>query len=343
MKYYTLREIVNDFEINESLLSLSMLLGKEQGVGNIKINNYIKLKEEFSEVHSSNTIEGIAVDNAKEVFSKKDGNFKKNEKEWIGIKIAFNYIKENHSDFFLTVGNILKLHSILLNNSKNEIAGKFKINEVFINQYKDGIFVKAISTSLPENTHDDLETAIARYNENIQTYPQYKVIAILLFIGEFLAIHPFSDGNGRLSRLISIWLYARNNIKTPLKISLSKFINETRGEYYSVLDFASEGLINNRYDAGFIKPWILYNLSILHNAYKQIDKLWESNNENKDKQIEDIIFTFKTPFVRKDILTKITNVDPTYVSKILNKLVNEGRIERVGDRKGTSYKVLNIN
>lgn len=337
MRYFEIKELIEDRDINKILLDINVFIGQEEVLKYKSVSKTLSEKELFKEVKSTNTIEGVFVDDALNVFKQKDDIFERNEKEWIGVKIAFEFIKKNFDSFDLSLENLKKLHLILLNGSNNVIAGKFKQEEVFISQYDErGRFIKAVSTSLPENVEDDLNKAIKTYLNNIETHSQYKVVATILFIGEFLSIHPFNDGNGRMSRLMMIWLLKRLNISLPTYISLTKYIEETKGEYYDVLDQTSEGLSNGLFFKEYIKPFVTYYLRIITSAYKELGK--ELSTVSKEEMMLNVISGYEREFSRQDILNEMPNVDPTYVSKILDKQTKQGKLIKTGQLKGTKYK-----
>lgn len=339
MRYFELRDLIEDREINSLLLDVNIFAGKEQVLQDKNINLPFAMRQLFSEVESTNTIEGVFVDSAKEVFKQKDGFKNETELEWIGVKIAFEHLKENFNSLALSSNNLKKIHAILMNGSKEDIAGKFKTEEIWINQYQNKKFIQAIETSSPEKTPQDIEEAIERYYNNLSNYPQYKIISTILFIGEFLAIHPFADGNGRMSRLMIVWLLARLGIKVAQSISLTKYIQESKKEYYAVLDIASEGMSKSDYHKDFIKPWVLYYLKLIKKAYDELNQVWEKKSTDKEEQIFQIISNYSdTFFSRKDIIEHLPHIDPSYISKILDKQVKLGKLNKFGKLKGTKYK-----
>lgn len=339
MRYYDLKDLMTDQEINKALLDASLNLGSEELLNTIKTKSSIIREQIFAEVHSTNTIEGVIVKDAKEVFKQSRDIVERTEKEWIGVKLAFQFINDNFKELRLSLENIKKIHAILLNGSNDEIAGKFKVEENFVSQYDEkGKFVKAITTSLPENTQSDLEKAIETYLNNIELNPQYKFVSAILFIGEFLAIHPFKDGNGRMSRLMLIWLLRRNGVNLLANISLTKYINETKWDYYNALDYATEGMTNNSFDKQYIKPFVIYYLNIINKAYQEWKTLAKPEKENKRDQIIELVNSQNNYFARKDIKDYLPRIDATYISKLLEELVKAKKLEKIGDKKSTKYK-----
>ena len=317
MKYYDLVEIINDSEIKNSYIKIFNFIFNKQ---NIKITKPFIKNQFFSEVYSSNTIEGVLVDNPKKLFSKKDGIKKDNEREWIGLKIAYKKIINDPSIRILSVFNLKKIHKILINSEK-DYAGKLKKEENFINQKdKDGFIVKAITTSSPKNTKKDLEEAINKYYLNLKKYPEYSLVIIILFIAEFLAIHPFWDGNGRISRLIMISLCLENNLDFVKNVSLTKFIKENKEEYYSSLDFQTKGFQND-FKIKYIKPFINYYFYIFYKSHELID-----NFNSLETLLWKEILTLKS-FKKSNLKTAMSS---NYKSKILHKFVKEKRILKNG-------------
>lgn len=337
MMYFELKDLIEDKDVNKQLLDINIFVGTEEVLKYKAFSKSVMEKEIFKEVKSTNTIEGVFVSDAAKVFKQKQDFYERNEKEWIGVKIAFDFIKKNADSFELNLDNIKKLHLILLNGSNDDIAGKFKEQEVYISQYDErGKFIKAISTSLPEHVEDDLNKAIKVYLKNIETFPHYKIVATLLFVGEFLSVHPFNDGNGRMSRLMMIWLLKKLNISLPTYISLTKYIEETKGEYYGVLDQTSEGLANGVLIKEYVKPFVMYYLRILLRAYKDFGR--ELSHVSKEEKMLELINAYESEFTRQDVTKEFPNIDPTYASKILDKQVKEGKLIKTGQLKGTKYR-----
>lgn len=317
MKYYNIIEIISDSEIKDNYIkTFNNIFNKEK----INVNKPFIKNQFFSEIYSSNTIEGILVDNPKKIFLEKDEIKKDNEKEWIGLKLAYKKIKNDPSIRILSVFNLKKIHKILINNNKS-YARKLKRKENFINQKdKDEYFVKTITTSLPENTKEDLEEAINKYYLNLKKYPQYALIIVILFIAEFLVIHPFKDGNGRISRLLIVSLCLENNLNFVKNVSLTQFIKENKEGYYSSLDIQTKGFEHN-FDIKYIKPFINYYLYIFNKSCQLIN-----NFDNLETLLWKEILTLQN-FKKSNLKTSMSS---DYKSKILIKFVKEKRIIKKG-------------
>ena len=154
---------------------------------------------------------------------------------------------------------------------------------------------------------------------------------------DFLCVHPFADGNGRLSRLLTLLLLYRNGFDVGKYISFEGVVNERKAEYYAALKESSEGWRDNqpRYF-----PFMVDFLTTLYFCYNELDKRFASANAGKvtkKSRIESTVLNSFTPLSKADICGILPDVSPTTVEAVLGEMVRDGRIRRIGAGRASRY------
>ncbi|SYV89953.1 mobile mystery protein B, partial [Metamycoplasma alkalescens] len=190
---------------------------------------------------TSNEIEGIitTTQRFKKIMANKILPRNKNEKEIMGYKEILNIINDNFEDLPLSKNYILQMHKIMLKYTNNPLAGKIKNVQNYITiNYADGnqeILFKPIS---PFETPIALEKICDEFNQAINNFLVEPLILIPIFIHDFLCIHPFNDGNGRISRLLTTLLLYKSGFFVSKYVSLESLIANTKIDYYQALQIA---------------------------------------------------------------------------------------------------------
>ena len=172
----------------------------------------------------------------------------------------------------------------------------------------------------------------ARSNSNING-----LLLIPCVILDFLCIHPFRDGNGRMSRLLSLLLLYKNGFDAGKYVSYEEQINNFKANYYDALEQSSVGWQNNEND--YI-PFIQNFLSMLYMCYKELDKRFNVVNSNKitkKARVEATVLNSLIPISKMEICDILPDVSPTTVESVLSVMVKDGRIRKVGYSRGTKY------
>jgi len=163
------------------------------------------------------------------------------------------------------------------------------------------------------------------------------LILIPIFILDFLCIHPFNDGNGRMSRLLTTLLLYKFDYFIGKYISLEKLIEETKTEYYDALQQSSIGWNANENNVSW---FIKYMLRIILRAYRELEERIKVVGENKlsaTKQVEKAVKTMYAKFTKKDILQLCPSISEVSVERALKQLLNQKQIIKHGERKSTFY------
>ena len=235
---------IKDLKWDSDILSLIAAIYKEVGKQEMylkqrpeKLEKLVEIAKIYS-IEASNAIEGIITTNTriKQLVEDKTTPRNRDEQEIAGYRDVLSIIHESFDAIPITVNYILQLHKILYSHLNNPMAGKTKSVQNYISAtYPDGR-VEVLFTPLdPFETPIALESICNEYNRIIGNMEVEPLIAIPIFIHDFLCIHPFNDGNGRMSRLLTTLLLYRNGFYVGKFISLETKIAKNKDLYYDSL------------------------------------------------------------------------------------------------------------
>ncbi len=329
-----------------NLINLTSVIYSLKASSNIRKDEFEKIFTELEKiakvqsVKSSNAIEGIITSDERinEIVNHSSKPLNHNEAEIAGYRDALNKIHLEYNDLDFTEETILKLNEIMMNYTAYEYSGKYKINNNYIiEEDKQGnrkIRFKPTSAKETPQAIKQLVLAYmdARNNSNIN-----QLLLIPCVILDFLCIHPFSDGNGRMSRLLSLLLLYKNGFDAGKYVSFEEQINNMKGYYYDSLQESSKGWESN--DNDYV-PFIENFLSTLYMCYKELDKRFNvvnSNKINKSSRIEATVLNSIVPISKAEICNILPDVSPTTVEAVLGKMVKEGKIIRIGTARASKY------
>ena len=291
---------------------------------------------------ASNAIEGIVTTNSriKQLVEEKTTPKNRAEEEIAGYRDVLNIIHESFDAIPLTQNFILQLHKIMYNHLNNPIAGRTKNVQNYISAtYPDGK-VEVLFTPLnPFDTPEALDRICEEYNRVIGNNELEPLIAIPVFIHDFLCIHPFNDGNGRMSRLLTTLLLYRNGFYVGKYISLEAKIAKHKDLYYDALGASQHGWIEGNDDP---VPFIKYLLSTILAAYKD----FEDRFKIVEKKLPAIDMVRKAInekigwFTKQDIRELCPSLSISSIEGSLRKLVELGEIKREGNGKDNKYARL---
>lgn len=328
------------------LINLTSVIYSLRTSSDMRKNEFEKIFTELEKVakvqsvKSSNAIEGIITSDERinEIVNKSSKPLNHNEAEIAGYRDALNNIHLNYNNLDFTEDTILKLHEIMMSYTAYESAGKYKINNNYIiEEDKQGNrrirFTPVSAKETPESMNQLILAYMeARNNSNIN-----QLLLIPCVILDFLCIHPFSDGNGRMSRLLSLLLLYKNGFDAGKYVSFEEQINNMKGYYYDTLEQSSKGWENNNND--YI-PFIENFLSTLYMCYKELDKRFNVINSNKitkTSRIEATVLNSILPISKSEICKILPDISPTTIESVLGKMVKEGIIVRIGTARASKY------
>lgn len=291
-------------------------------------------------VKSSNAIEGIVTsdDRIAAIVNHNSAPLNHDEAEIAGYRDALNEIHLNYRNISFSVTNILHLHSIMLAYAATEFAGKFKTEDNVILEigHNGNRKIRFRPTPAAETAAamEQLEFAYldARDNANIN-----QLLLIPCVILDFLCIHPFRDGNGRMSRLLSLLLLYKAGSDVGKYISFEEQINSAKFLYYDALKESSQNWEINKND---YFPFVQNFLTTLYLCYKELDKRFavvNSKRITKTARIEATVLNSLVPVSKSEICNILPDISPTTVEAVLGKMVKSGTITRIGSGRASRY------
>ena len=300
-----------------------------------KLVNIAKIQS----TEASNAIEGIITTNTrlKQIVAEKTTPRNRNEQEIAGYRDALSIIHESFDAIPLTQNNILQLHKIMCSHMNNPLAGKTKNVQNYISAtYPDGHAEVLFTPLSPFETPDALDKICEEYNRVIGNMEVDPLIMIPVFIHDFLCIHPFNDGNGRMSRLLTTLLLYQSGFFVGKYISLEAKIADNKDLYYEALGKAQVGWHEGEDDAS---AFIKYLLGTILAAYKDFEERFELVEEKLPaievvrKATRQKIGSFK----KQDIRDLCPSLSLSSVEGALRKLVASGELRKEGVGKATYY------
>lgn len=288
---------------------------------------------------ASNKIEGIVTTSTriKELYQEKTTPKNRDEQEITGYRDVLNTIHENYEYIPLTTNYILQLHRDLYKYSEKAIGGRFKNTQNYISEtYPDGTKKVRFMPLAPYETPQAVNEICESFNQAVDSCDIDTLILIPCFINDFLCIHPFNDGNGRMSRLLSTLLLYRCGYVVGRYISIEKKIEETKAIYYDVLEQSGIGWNEENNDP---TPFIKYILSIILASYREFESRVDLFGEKLSalELVRRAINKNIGKFTKSEIMALVPTVGKTSVENSLKKLVDEGIIVRHKTGKATFY------
>lgn len=288
---------------------------------------------------SSNAIEGIVTTNAriKQLVEEKTTPKNRDEEEIAGYRDVLRIIHESYDVIPITKNYILQLHKILYSHMNNPLAGKTKTVQNYISAtYPDGRTEVLFTPMAPFETPAALEKICEEYNRIIGNLEVEPLLAIPIFIHDFLCIHPFNDGNGRMSRLLTTLLLYRSGFYVGRYISLEAKIADNKDLYYEALGKAQYGWHEGKENGD---PFIKYLLGTILAAYKDFEDRFEIIEEKLPalELVRKAVQNKIGKFSKQDIRELCPSLSISSIEGSLRTLVKEGELMRGGSGKATYY------
>lgn len=334
---------------DSDILGLIAAIYKEAG----KQEQYLKQRPQEMEklvemakiqsTEASNAIEGIVTTNTriKQLVEEKTTPRNRDEQEIAGYRDVLNVIHESFDAIPITQNYILQLHKMLYSHMNNPLAGRTKSVQNYISAaYPDG-HTEILFTSLaPNETSEAFDRICEEYNRVIGNLEVEPLIIIPIFIHDFLCIHPFNDGNGRMSRLLTTLLLYQNGFYIGKYISLEAKISKNKDLYYSAMSQSQTGWHEGKEDA---LPFIKYILGTILASYKDFEERISLVQE-KLPALEMVRMASKSKigrFNKQDIRELCPTLSDSSIEGALRKLVAAGELKKEGKGKSTCYFRLN--
>lgn len=329
-----------------NLVNLTSNITALKTMAGVRKDEYMRIFTELEAVakvqsiKSSNAIEGIVTDDARiiEIVNQNSAPLNHNEAEIAGYRDALNEIHQGYEHIDFRQSDILRLHEMMMSFAGYEYGGKYKTDDnVILEIDNDGnrrVRFRPIPAIETSKAMEQLELAYmdARSNSNIN-----QLLLIPCVILDFLCIHPFRDGNGRMSRLLSLLLLYKNGFDAGKYVSFEEQINNYKAHYYEALRQSSIGWNANE---NTYFPFIENFLSTLYMCYKELDKRFavvHGKKITKTARIEATVLNSLTPLSKAEICKILPDVSATTVEAVLGAMVRSGTVKRVGAGRGARY------
>ena len=291
-------------------------------------------------IKSSNAIEGIVTSDERiaAIVNQNSAPLNHNEAEIAGYRDALNEIHLGYQHIDFRESDILRLHEIMMTFTGYEYGGQYKTDDnVILEVDSEGNRRIRFRPTPANETAKAMEQLVLAYMEARSNANINQLLLIPCVILDFLCIHPFRDGNGRMSRLLSLLLLYKSGFDAGKYVSFEEQINNYKAYYYESLRESSEGWDSNK-NSYF--PFIENFLSTLYMCYKELDKRFAVLNGKKitkTARIEATVLNSLTPLSKSEICKVLPDVSPTTVEAVLGSMVKRGDIKRLGSGRATRY------
>ena len=293
-------------------------------------------------VEGSNAIEGIFTteQRIKEIVENNSEPLTHSEEEIAGYHDAIKFIKENYEYLSFDEETIKRIHRMIVaRHIGYDKGGKYKTSDnVIAEKYPDGSIKRVIFTpTKAKDVEKEMKALCLSYQVARDDYEIPALLLIPCVIVDFLSIHPFSDGNGRVSRLLTLLLLYKEGYDIGKYISFENQINKYKWNYYSALERCQNQWheSNNTY-----YPFIQFTFQILYQCYKEINRRFvvtKSGKQKKNERIEAVVLDSIVPISKSDIQALLPDISITTIEATLAKLLKENKIYKIGTYKNAKY------
>lgn len=336
---------IRDRKWDSDILGLVAAIYKEAGKQELYLKQQPEKLEKLVEIakvqstQASNAIEGIVTTNTRirQLVEEKTAPRNRDEQEIAGYRDVLNIIHESFDVIPLTQNYILQLHKILYSHMNNPMAGRTKNVQNYITAtYPDGRTEIVFTPLAPSETPEALDRICEEYDRVIGNMEVEPLIVIPTFIHDFLCIHPFNDGNGRMSRLLTTLLLYRSGFRVGKYISLEAKIAASKDLYYDALRRAQAGWHEGKADP---VPFIKYLLGTVLAAYKDLEDRFAlvETRLTAEEMVRRATKQKVGRFTKQDIRELCPSLSVSSVEGALRKLVAVGEIKREGTGKSICY------
>lgn len=291
-------------------------------------------------IASSNDIEGIrtTAERLDALCEKSVLPATHDEQEIAGYRDVLATINESYEYISLEPRFILQLHRDLFRHSTRMIGGQFKpVQNYIVRTGADGTQTVLFTPPEPFEVPSMLDEACKSFKQAIEAQVADPLILIPAFINDFLCIHPFADGNGRMSRLLTSLLLLQSGFHIGRYISLEEEIDRTKESYYDALQASENGWSDGENDCD---PFIRYLLGTIIAAYREFDRhasVIRASAGNPVRQVEEEMPGFYGRFTKRQLAERCPALSVSTVEAVLHKLVSDGAVSKHGQGKGTYY------
>ena len=332
--------------LTPEIVSYLSQIHEQKGQQNLFIEAY---KDELSELlviakiqstEASNRIEGIMItdDRLKSLVRNKTTPRNRSEREIAGYRDVLTNVHEDYDYIQIRPNPILQMHQDLYKYSNASIGGCFKnLDNVIAEELPDGTKRVRFEPIPAWETPDAMEELCRAYDDAVKDLELDPLLLIPMFILDFLCIHPFNDGNGRMSRLLTLLLLCRAGYIVGKYISLEKLISDTKEYYYEALQDSSTGWHEGAND---YLPFVRYMLGIILAAYREFGSRVEiliTRGLSKPGRVREIIRSTTGRITKVEIMAQCPDISQKTVERALKELMDTHQIIKISGGRYTSY------
>jgi Fic family protein len=341
-----------DYSFLKSAMLPAGLVAYTNGIAEIKALQEIRKREykdiftglesiaKVQSVKGSNALEGIVTTDKRieEIVNKSSAPLNHTEGEIAGYRDALNLVHTGYETLDIRENDILRLHDILLSFVAASGHGAYKTSDNVILEV-DAYGNRRIRFSpIPASeTPKAMEQAILAYIDARSDSGINQLLLIPCFILDFLCIHPFTDGNGRISRLLSLLLLYKNGFDACKYISFEEQINKHKDIYYESLRQSSEGWQEGKND---YMPFIQNFIITLLLCYKELDSRFALLNEKrvgKKERVKLTVLNSLLPISKSEISYILPDISPSTIEVVLADMVKGGQVKKIGSNRNARY------
>ena len=288
---------------------------------------------------ASNEIEGIRTTNARLQQLVKDKTTPRNrdEEEIMGYRDVLNTIHENFEYIPITSNYILQLHRDLYKYSHKSIGGTFKNTQNYISATDaEGREFVLFQPLAPYEAPPAIDAICESYNRTVASQEIDVLLLIPVFIHDFLCIHPFNDGNGRMSRLLTTLLLYRSGFVICRYISLESKIAKNKDLYYDALEQCQTGWHENAEDPA---PFIKYLLRTILAAYRDFEEsvILVDDKLPPTEIVRRAVYQKIGKFTKSEVVELCPTLGKSTVENAIRQLVEQGVLVQHGKSRSTFY------
>ena len=291
-------------------------------------------------VEASNKIEGIVTttDRLKRLINEKTMPKTRSEQEIAGYRDVLSTIHNNYEYIPLKPTMILQLHRDLYKFSGKSIGGSYKNSDnIIAEERSDGTQIIRFQPVPAWETPDTVQKLCEAFNFALSDSDLDPLLLVPMFVLDFLCIHPFNDGNGRMSRLLTLLLLYRAGYTVGKYISIEKIISDTKETYYEVLQESSYGWHEGENDYA---PFVRYLLGTIVAAYREFTsriELLTIEKLSKSDRVRETIKSHTGKITKAEISELCPDISEVTIERVLNELKNSGEVIKIGGGRYTQY------
>ena len=289
---------------------------------------------------ASNSIEGIRTSDKRlgEIMDKSTELKTRDEEQIAGYRDVLTLIHDNHEHMDVTSGVILQMHKMLYRYTPSSMGGHYKVGDNEIRGVRaDSTTYTRFKTTPAVATPNAMEALCDAYHEGVADGDIDPLLLSLMFVFDFTCIHPFNDGNGRMSRLLTLLLMYKAGYDVGRYVSVEREIERSTGSYYDALAASSEGWNENRNDYA---PFVRYMLGVINAAYGVLDESVRDVLERKltkAQRVEKAVSESLGSISKSQIMAMLPDISMVTIERSLASLLEEGKAEKVGGGRSTAY------